>query len=165
MTELSCVAGAHVLLAQVKRVITWVQCYNKVEYAVTRGFTNPACTSVPCGWNISTRRDIEPGKIMDMHVRKDKRSNDRAEDEGIITEEWKEFDPRRGGYQEVTAEERNTFLAGYRNIRPTAQLFRSIESEEHDRPAKPLEIVRCAEKYVASQSGSQSEQEIISGFF
>ena len=136
----------------------------KVEYAVTHGFTNPASTSVPWGWNVSTRRDIEPGKIIDMHVRKDKRSNDRAEDKGIITEGWKEFDPRRGGHREVTAEERNTFLAGYRNIRPTAQLFRSTESEEHDRPAKPLDIVRCAEKYVASQGGSQNEQEIISRF-
>ena len=38
----------------------------KMEYAFTLGHTDPSCTSVPCGWNVSTRRDVQPGKIMDM---------------------------------------------------------------------------------------------------
>ena len=42
----------------------------KLEYANTHGYIDVACTSVPCKWNKSTKKDIVPRKIQDMVVRK-----------------------------------------------------------------------------------------------
>ena len=44
----------------------------KMEYASRAGYNNPACTSVPCGWNVSTRKDIQAKKIIDITIRKEK---------------------------------------------------------------------------------------------
>ena len=60
----SCMAGAsrccnHVIAA-----------LYKLEYANTNGYCTPACTSVPCGWNKSTKTIIEPKQIVDIVVRK-----------------------------------------------------------------------------------------------
>ena len=35
----------------------------KLEYANTHGYIDVACTSVPCQWNKSTKKDIVPRKI------------------------------------------------------------------------------------------------------
>ena len=46
------------------------ECFNhviaalyKIEYASTHGFTNPACTSIPCARNTSTKREVKPKRI------------------------------------------------------------------------------------------------------
>lgn len=59
--------------------------YN-VNFAVRSGYTNLACTSVPCGWNHSTRKDVQPGKVIEiMEIRKNKTSrNGNDEARGII---------------------------------------------------------------------------------
>ena len=45
----------------------------KVDYAVQNGYNNPACTSIPCGWNQSTRKDVEPRKIIDLNLEEETR--------------------------------------------------------------------------------------------
>ena len=41
----------------------------KVEYANSNNFCSPSCTSMPCGWNQSTKNVTEP-KISEIVVRK-----------------------------------------------------------------------------------------------
>ena len=47
----------------------------KVEYANANDFCSPACTSIPCGWNKSTKKIIEPKGISEIAVQKKMRSS------------------------------------------------------------------------------------------
>lgn len=136
----------------------------KVEYAFTHGHTDPSCTSVPCGWNVSTRRDVLPGKIMDMRIRKEKRTTGNEENEGIIMGEWRRFDPRKEWERNVTDEQKKGFLDGYKQIRPNAQIFKSVESEKHKQMDRHLELTSFVENFTASLDGSESEQGIVNKF-
>ncbi len=50
----------------------------KIEYGVFRkGYLDPACTSVPCVWNQSTKKEIEPKMIKDINIRKKLRSKEK----------------------------------------------------------------------------------------
>ena len=46
----------------------------KLEYASTNGYNSPACTSLPCNWNSSTRKDVQPSRLSAMNIRQDNRS-------------------------------------------------------------------------------------------
>ena len=37
---------------------------SKLEYAVSNLFTDPACTSMPCGWNKGTRKSVAAARII-----------------------------------------------------------------------------------------------------
>ena len=78
----------------------------KVYYAVQNGYNNPACTPIPCGWNQSTHKDVEPSKIIDLNLRRDKASKAQADSEGPINEAWLNFDPRKEGQRDIS-EQRN----------------------------------------------------------
>ena len=67
----------------------------KVEHAVSMGFTNPSCTSVPCRWNDRTFREVEPKKIRDLKIRTDSHNNTNQERREINSDLKKNFDPRR----------------------------------------------------------------------
>jgi len=136
----------------------------KVEYAFTHGHTDPLCTSVTCGWNVSTRRDVQPGKIMDMRIRKEKRTTGNEENEEIIIGEWRHFDPRKEWERNVTDEQKKGFLDGYKQIRPNAQIFKRVESEKHNQMDRPLELTKFVENFTASLDGIESEQDIVNKF-
>ena len=78
----------------------------KVDYAVQNGYNNPACTSIPCGWNQSTHKDVEPSKIIDLNLRRDKASKAQAGSEGLINKARLNFDPRKEGQRDIS-EQRN----------------------------------------------------------
>ena len=90
----------------------------KLEYASKACYNDPACTSTPCGWNTSTRKDVQPGRIMEMTIRKDKKTKDTTKQPGIILDSWKQFDPRRDGQNIVTEQQKELFLNGNRQIQP-----------------------------------------------
>ena len=43
---------------------------HKVEYANANNFRSPACAFIPCGWNKSEKKIIEPEKISEITVQK-----------------------------------------------------------------------------------------------
>ena len=94
----------------------------KVDYAVQNGSNNPACTSIPCGWNQSTRKDVEPRKIIDLNLRRDKASKAQADSEGLINEAWLNFDPRKEGQRDISEQRKKSFLEGLKNKAPDAQI-------------------------------------------
>lgn len=119
----SCMAGAsgccnHVIAAMYK-----------VEYACIQGFCSPACTSIPCGWNKSTKTVIEPKRIADIVVRKKLRSTkaERSNREEARMAALNEFDPREKVQQKMTDERLSMLLNGLRDSNPRAVLFKSIE--------------------------------------
>ena len=97
---------------------------HKVDYAVQNGYNNPACTSIPCGWNQSTRKDVEPSKIIDLNLRRDKASKAQADSEGLINEAWLNFDPRKEGQRDISEQRKKSFLEGLKNKAPDAQIAR-----------------------------------------
>ena len=42
----------------------------KIEFANSKGMINPACTDVACSWNVSTQRDVQFKRIIDVEIRK-----------------------------------------------------------------------------------------------
>ena len=80
----------------------------KVEYANTNNFFSPACTSIPCGWNKSTRKIIELKRISEIAVRKKMRSSMGDKPKDTIPrgekrmQELNLFDPRTNIYINVT---------------------------------------------------------------
>ena len=96
----------------------------KVDYAVQNGYNNPACTSIPCGWNQSTRKDVEPSKIIDLNLRRDKASKSQADSQGLINEAWLNFDPRKEGQRDISEQRKKSFLEGLKNKSPDAQIAR-----------------------------------------
>ena len=69
----------------------------KVEHAVAQGYTNPACTSIPCRWNDCSFREVEPKKIKELNIREDNRLNvEEGHKRRNISLDMKiSFDPRR----------------------------------------------------------------------
>ena len=116
-------------------------CYNhiiatlyKVEYANSQGFCSPACTSIPCGWNKSTKTIIEPKKIGDIVVRTKLRSKQATSSnrEEVRMAELNKFDPREKLQQNMTNERLTLLLNGIQKSNPTAVLFKSIEGMSID---------------------------------
>ena len=94
-----------------------------VNFAVQSGYTDPACTSVPCGWNHSTCKDMQPGKVIEMDIRKDKASRNGNDDaRGIIKDAWRVFDPRKEGQREIS----KAFIRS--RLPPELRRLRVIES-------------------------------------
>ena len=42
----------------------------KIDYAARKGYLDPACTSMPCQWNQSSKKEIEPKRVKDISIRK-----------------------------------------------------------------------------------------------
>ena len=68
----------------------------KVEHAVTQGYTDPSCTSVPCMWNNQTQREVQPKKIKDLKFREDSRADiEKGTTKRELSSTFKQnFDPR-----------------------------------------------------------------------
>ena len=112
----TCIAGTSATCNHMIAVL------HKVDYAVQNGYNNPACTSIPCGWNQSTRKDVEPSKIIDLNLRRDKASKAQADSEGLINEAWLNFDPRKECQRDISEQRKKSFLEGLKNKAPDAQI-------------------------------------------
>lgn len=64
----------------------------------------------------------------------------------------------------MTDQQKKGFLDRCKPIRPTVQIFKSVESDKHNQIARPIEQTKYAENYTASLNGSESEQDIINRF-
>ena len=125
----SCMAGASRCCNHV------IATLYKVEYANTHGYCSPACTSVPCGWNKSTKTIIEPKKISDIVIRKKLRSKmGKVPEVGVELcrentrmIELNKFDPRERLLQNMTGERLSLLLHGLSKSNPNAVLFKSVE--------------------------------------
>ena len=105
----------------------------KVEYANSNSFCSPSCTSMPCGWNQSTKKVIEPKRISEIVVRKKIRTKlgenskteiNREENRMI---ELNKFDPRITKHQNMTGDRLSNLLFSLSKSNPDAVLFKAIE--------------------------------------
>ena len=83
-----------------------------------QGFCSPACTSVPCGWNKSTKTIIEPKRLVTLLFEKklgSKRGTPRSNREEVRMEELKRFDPREKLQQNMTDERMIVLINGVKS--------------------------------------------------
>ena len=105
----------------------------KIDYAQTRGYCNPACTSVPCGWNKSTKREIEGKRVSQICVCKklcsniEKKGDAESHREQIRSEALANFDPRISAHRTLTNEHVSSLLNRLHMCSPDAVLFKSVE--------------------------------------
>ena len=128
----------------------------KVDYAVQNGSNNPACTSIPCGWNQSTRKDVEPRKIIDLNLRRDKASKAQADSEGLINKAWLNFDPRKEGQRDISEQRKKSFLEGLKNKSPDAQIARKGLLDS--RKAKIGEALSISVLFLSWNAGQVSQR-------
>lgn len=118
----TCTAGAGEVCNHVIAVLY------KVNFAHQNGYISPACTSMPQGWNIGTKKEVEPSKICHLIFRKDKKTK---EDTSSKLEEQNEakrkFDPRKPGDRELTSERVSLLLNTMKEKLPSACALLSVE--------------------------------------
>ena len=111
----------------------------KVVHAVTKGYTDPSCTSVSCMWNNQTQREVQPRKIKDLKFREDNRSDaEKVVPKRILSSKLKQsFDPRRPCERIVTKESQEAFLAKWKEINSKSVIFKAFPTAESDTTIPP----------------------------
>ena len=132
----------------------------KVEYANANNFCSPALISMPCDWNKSTKKIIEPKRISEIVVRKKMRSGmgDKPKDT-ILREEKNLFDPRTNIHRNVTGKRLWEFFYSLSLSSPSAVLFKSIEGMSIA-TSMNLSMTNIAIEVVVNHKNSSSDKKI-----
>ena len=123
----SCMAGASRCCNHIIATLYKVECANSNSLCL------PSCTSMPCGWNQSTKNVIEPKRISEIVVRKKmtakfrKNSKTEVNREENMMIELNKFHPRITKHQNMTRDRLSNLLFSLSKSNPDAVLFKSIE--------------------------------------
>ena len=127
----------------------------KVEYAHREGYIDPSCTSIPCGWNAGTKKEVSGRKIQDLVLRKrirTKLKSDPASQKRSTEEErskaLRDFDPRLPRHRESDDDQIKLFYECLAKNPMTkgAVLFKSIEATETSVSSEKFVIEQVVEK-------------------
>jgi len=89
----------------------------KVNYAFKKDYVDPACTSVPQGWNIGTRKEVLPRQLRCMIFRKHKKTRKNTNRNPDMDQTLrKEFDPRKPDDRVLTNERVSSLLMELKNV-------------------------------------------------
>ena len=150
----SCMAGSSACCNHV------IATLYKVEYATNHGYNDLACTSMPCKWNQSTKKEIVPRRITEIVVRK--KSRTKVKENEIVREERRlealqKFDPRRPAHCKKTDEDVSSLLQDLWRTNQSAVLFKSIEGTENASNATH-DMLKIASK-VISRCDDKTDEE------
>lgn len=97
----------------------------KIDYALRQGYLDPLCTSVPCSWNKSSKREVEPKKMKEILVRKKIRSKvkDKPSREEFRKDELNKFNPMLPSYCENTNGKVSTLFENLHQVTPPSAVF------------------------------------------
>ena len=135
--------------------------YN-VGYANSNSFCSPSCTSMPCRWNQSIKKVIEPKRISEIVVPKKIRTKlgenskteiNREENRMI---ELSKVDPRIIKHQNMTGDRLSNLLFSLFKSNPVADFFKSIE--ECAIPTKSNLTVLDTAKSIFLENGNDDEK-------
>ena len=104
----------------------------KIEYAMKKGYLDPACTSVPCAWNQSTKKEIEPKMIKDMNIRKKLRSKEKDDEtnrEETRRKDLQKFNPVLPAYQKIADESVSQLYHNLKQVSPESVVFKCIPED------------------------------------
>lgn len=152
----TCTAGAGEVCNHVIAVLY------KVNYAHQNGYISPACTSMPQGWNIGTKKEVEPCKISDLTPRKDKKTKkESARDAAEEYECKKQYDPRKPGDRKITSERVSLLLNNIKLNLPSACVLLSVEHGT-EKGTLPKSICDQATEFMADKDiEATSVEEIV----
>ena len=155
----SCMAGASRCCNHVIAVLY------KVEYANANNFCSSACTSIPCDWNKSTKKIIEPKRISEIAVRKKMRSSmgDKPKDTIPRVEkrmqELNLFDLRTNIDRNVTGERLSEFFYSPSLSNPSTVLLKSTEGILIA-TSMNLSLTNITNEVVVNHKNSSSDEKI-----
>ena len=100
----------------------------KVPHAVTKGYTDPSCTSVSCMWNNQTHREVQPRKIRELKFQEDNRSDiEKDNPKRELSSALKQaFDPRRPCDRVATKQSQVEFPNRWKQIINRSVIFKAI---------------------------------------
>ena len=100
----------------------------KLNYAYKKGYVNPACTSVPEGWNKGTRNEVTPNRISELFIRNDSCKKQKKRNRLPINSKAKQnFDPRHLDQQQMTEERVSKLYSDIKLNLPNASLLYSVD--------------------------------------
>ena len=136
----------------------------KVEHAVTQGYTDPSCTSVPCMWNKQTQREVQPKKIKELKFREDSRADiEKEKPKRELSSTFKQnFDPRRSCDRIVTKQSQDQFLAQWTEINSRSVIFKAFPTPDTPVNAPPS-LVEAAAIYSKAHENKE-EPEYVADF-
>ena len=171
---MDCCKG-HVLTAWCSCMAGSGQCCNhviatlyKVEYANSHDFISPSCTSMPCGWNKSTKTATEPKRIADIIVRKrictkmQPGDADERAREDLRSKELSQFDPRQPMHQNMTGDRLSKLLQTIHFVSPNAVLFKSVESMT--KPSSEKLTITVSANEIMKDKNLNTDDEKVSSF-
>ena len=121
-TWCTCVAGTSLCCNHILAVLY------KITFAHKQGYSNPACTSLPQGWNKGTHKQVEPKRICDLFIRNDsKLRSDRKSKTPINCLTKREFDPRHPEDRQLNNDCVSSFYQSIKACIPNACVLYSID--------------------------------------
>jgi len=155
----TCTAGAGEVCNHVIAVLY------KVNYAHQNNYISPACTSMPQGWNIGTKKEVEPCKISDLTLRKDKKTkNETTRNTEEDNECKKQYDPRKPGDRQITSERVSLLLNTVKTNLPSACVLLSIEYGT-DKGTLPKSMDEQATDFMADKDINATSVEEVAPIF
>ena len=122
----------------------------KVEFASNMEYIDPSCTSIPCGWNRSTKKTVQPSRLRDMNIRQDNRMVNNECKPSINSEKKRLFDPRRADQQYISSNSVSNLFSEIRAKKPTAVIFKSLPKLPSVYESQtPLSIQEMAKNHVS----------------
>ena len=121
-TWCTCVAGSSLCCNHI------IALMYKLNYAYKKGYVNPACTSIPQGWNKGTRREVTPKRISELFIRNDSCKKAEQRNRPPINSKAKQnFDPRHLDQQQMTNERVSELFCDIKLNLPNASLLYSVD--------------------------------------
>ena len=145
-TWCTCVAGSSLCCNHI------IALMYKLNYAYKKGYVNPACTSIPQGWNKGTRREVTPKRISELFIRNDSCKKAEQRNRPPINSKAKQnFDPRHLDQRQMTNERVSELFCDIKLNLPNASLLYSVDDCLIPELVQPL---REAAVTFMSQSGN-----------
>eukprot|EP00795_Rhopilema_esculentum_P015949 gene15949-7279_t len=137
----------------------------KIDYALRQGYLDPSCTSVPCSWNKSSKKEVKPKQIKEIVVRKRFRSKekDKPSREEVRKDELTKFNPILPAYREKTDEEVSMLFKNLYRVTPQSAVFLCIPVDDSPEKIESFILQNVANK-VIEDPGNDTYDKKISSF-
>lgn len=130
----------------------------KLNFAYKKGYVNPACTSVPEGWNKGTRKEVTPKRVSELFIRNDSSQKTQQRNRAPINSKAKQnFDPRHPDQRQLTSERVSKLYSAIKLNLPNASILYSVDDCLIPEMVQPLK--EAAETFISQQANVEKRDD------
>ena len=134
----------------------------KIDCALRQGYLDPLCTSVPCSWNKSSKREVKAKQIKEIVVRKRIRSKekDKPSREEVRKDELSNFNPILPAYREKTSEEVSVLFENLHEVTPESAIFLCIPVHDSTADMESFILQNVANQVIEDPGNDTNDKKI-----